>query len=156
MKESPGAAATIGAEHERDLGLHLGLEQAPRSDDAVHCHVVEEHAEVRGVDAELGLHRGVRQPDLAPDHASAAGEAVRGAAALHGVGGVDVVGADEVADRGAGRSRGGGVAQAVAAWATAVVVVCVGTGSTVRDSACGWPAPSSAELNSLCEHFPAL
>lgn len=105
----------VGAEHERDLSLDPRLQEAARCDGAVVVdgHVVEQHPEVRGVDAELGLHGGVRQPDLAPDDPGPRVGAVRGQAALHGVRDVDVVGADEVAERGARRSCGGGVEQTV-------------------------------------------
>ena len=57
----------VGAEHERDLRLDLGLQESVHRDGAAvgHLHVVEQHAEVGPVHAELRLHGGRGQPDLA-------------------------------------------------------------------------------------------
>jgi hypothetical protein len=50
------------------------------------AHVVEEHAEIRLIDAELRLHGACRQADLASDHAAAAGQPAFGIHSLDGIG----------------------------------------------------------------------
>ena len=68
--------------------------------------LVEQHAEVGPVDAELRLHGRVGQPDLPADDAGARRDLVRDPGGLHGVGGVDVPGGQQAAHRGTGLPGG--------------------------------------------------
>jgi IclR family acetate operon transcriptional repressor len=79
----------------------LGCQQlAPVGD----RHVVEQHAVVRLVHAELGLHRLGRQPDLAADDPASGGAPDIGIDPLHGVGALAVGGLQPVAKRRYGRA----------------------------------------------------
>ena len=98
----------VRGEDEGDLGLGLRLQQPAHRDDVVLgvAHVVEEHAEVGLVDAELLLHRLARSARscgrrrVAPAASRAAVTPL-----LDGVRRDDVVGADQVADRRARHPR---------------------------------------------------
>ncbi|GGM15132.1 hypothetical protein GCM10010129_69210 [Streptomyces fumigatiscleroticus] len=82
----------VRAEHERDLRLDLRLEEPPGRDGAAvgDGHVGEEGAEVRLPDAELRLHGGGGQPDLASGDTASRGQAALDVDALNAVRGVDV------------------------------------------------------------------
>jgi len=95
----------VASQHERDLRLDPGLEQGAHRDGSPaplagrDVHVVEQVAEVRLVDAELGLHRLRRRADLPADHGGAVGEPTLHQALLHGIRRGEVLGADQVTDR---------------------------------------------------------
>ncbi|BDZ54299.1 hypothetical protein GCM10025870_13720 [Agromyces marinus] len=114
-----GGGVEVAPEDEGHLGLDARLEEAPEVHRFAvgHDHVVEEHAVVGRVHPELRLDGGRGQPDLAADDAGALGDPPIDAAGLHGVRGVLVEVADEVAYgctggpgcRGLAQPGGGGV-----------------------------------------------
>ncbi len=70
--------------------------------DIAHHHVGEQDAEVRLVDTELALHRQRGQADLAPDDAPPGRQRALGADVLNRIGGVEIIGTDQIPDRVAG------------------------------------------------------
>ena len=102
------AAGQVLRQHERDLGLDLGLQGAGTVDRRPRRagHALEQHAEVGPVDAELRLHGRIGQPDLPADDAGARRDLIGDPGRLHGVGGVDVPGRQQAPDRGTGLPGG--------------------------------------------------
>jgi len=82
----------IFTQHEGDFRFDLGLDRAGGIERAAigHSHVVEQHPEVRLVDAKLRLNRLRRQSSLAPDDAAALSLPEPGVDRLHSVGTVGI------------------------------------------------------------------
>ena len=91
----------VGPEHEGYLGLDLRLQQQAGRDRLVpgDAHIVEEHAGIRLIDAELRLHRRCRQSDLPADDPGAGGQPLLRYQVLDAVCGGDVVLAEQITDR---------------------------------------------------------
>ena len=100
-------------QHQGDLGLHLRLQHAAKRHVGVVAvaHVGKQGAEIRLVDPQLLLHFGMGQAHLAAHHPPAMGHVVLNVQALDGVGGVGVVDAEDIAQRGDRLAGPFGVAQ---------------------------------------------
>ncbi len=87
---------------EGDLGLHLGLQHAAKRHLGVVAvaHVGKQGAEVRLIDAQLLLHFGMGQAHLAAHHPPAMGHVVLDVQTLDGIGGVGIVDAENITQRG--------------------------------------------------------
>ena len=97
----------VAADDEGDLGLDLGLDQLVARDvPAVgNRHVVEQHAVVRLIDAELALHGERSQTDLASDQPSPLLQPPLRVDLLRRIGEVDRVGGQHLPHRRNWRSR---------------------------------------------------
>jgi hypothetical protein len=91
----------VVTEYKTDLGLDPRLKDTMQVDflSEWNVHVVEQHAVIRAINAELGLDGLGGQPDLAADQAPPGTQAVLGVGFLNRIGHRNIVSRQEIANR---------------------------------------------------------